>query len=115
MKGGNVFQALDQAKVARSALDLSHEHKTTFDMGQLIPISVFECIPGDIHKIGAAAVLRMQPMLLRYCTRLSCGITAFSYPIVFYSMTGKNSSLVGRMASQSYRYHYLSHRILRLR
>ena len=32
-------------------------------MGQLIPISCIECIPGDIHRIGAAAVLRMQPML----------------------------------------------------
>lgn len=62
-KSGNLFQALDKASISRSAFDLSHEHKTTFDMGQLIPISCIECIPGDIHRIGAAAVLRMQPML----------------------------------------------------
>lgn len=62
-KSGNLFQALDKAPISRSAFDLSHEHKTTFDMGQLIPISCIECIPGDIHRIGAAAVLRMQPML----------------------------------------------------
>jgi len=62
-KGGNLFQALDKAPISRSAFDLSHEHKTTFDMGQLIPISCIECIPGDVHRIGAAAVLRMQPML----------------------------------------------------
>jgi len=64
MKGGNVFQAVDRAPMARSAFDLSHEYKTTFDMGQLVPISVVECIPGDIHRsIGVAAVLRMQPLL----------------------------------------------------
>lgn len=62
-KSGNLFQALDKAPISRSAFDLSHEHKTTFDMGQLIPISCIECIPGDVHRIGAAAVLRMQPML----------------------------------------------------
>lgn len=62
-KGGNVFQAVDRAPVARSMFDLSHEYKTTFDMGQLVPISVIECMPGDIHRLGVAAVLRMQPML----------------------------------------------------
>lgn len=63
MKGGNVFQSLDKQRIAKSAFDLSHEHKTTFDMGQLIPILTMELIPGDSIRIGAAAVLRMQPML----------------------------------------------------
>jgi hypothetical protein len=54
---------MDRPRVARSALDLSHEYKTTFDFGQLIPVSTIECIPGDIFRLGAAAVLRMQPML----------------------------------------------------
>ena len=62
-KGGNLFQALDRPRIARSALDMSHEYKTTFDMGQLVPVLTMECIPGDIIRLGAAAVLRMQPML----------------------------------------------------
>jgi len=63
MKTDSVFTALDKAKGARSAFDLSHEYKTTFDMAQLIPIACLECIPGDFFKLGVAAVLRMQPML----------------------------------------------------
>jgi len=59
----SVFTELDKAKGARSAFDLSHEYKTTFDMAQLIPIACLECIPGDFFKLGVAAVLRMQPML----------------------------------------------------
>lgn len=59
----NPFSGQERAPMARSAFNLSHEHKTTFDMGQLIPISVFETIPGDIHHLGVGAVLRMQPML----------------------------------------------------
>lgn len=62
-KGGNLFQAVDRPRVARSAFDMSHEYKTTFDMGQLVPVLTMECIPGDIIRLGAAAVLRMQPML----------------------------------------------------
>ena len=62
-KGGNLFQALDRPRIARSAFDMSHEYKTTFDMGQLVPVLTMECIPGDIIRLGAAAVLRMQPML----------------------------------------------------
>lgn len=63
MKTDSVFTALDKARGARSAFDLSHEYKTTFDMAQLIPIACLECIPGDFFKLGVAAVLRMQPML----------------------------------------------------
>lgn len=80
MRGGNVFQALDQAKVARSALDLSHEHKTTFDFGQLVPISVFECIPGDVHRLAAAAVLRTQPMLAPILHTLKLRYYSFFVP-----------------------------------
>lgn len=59
----NIFQALDRPRLARSGFDLSHEHKTTFDMGQLIPISHFECIPGDVHKLSVSAVIRFQPLV----------------------------------------------------
>lgn len=59
----NIFSNQERAKVARSFFNLSHEYKTTFDIGQLIPISVVECLPGEIHRLGVGAVLRMQPML----------------------------------------------------
>lgn len=66
-KGGNVFQAVDRAPVARSMFDLSHEYKTTFDMGQLVPISVIECMPGDIHRLGVAAVCACSRCWRRFC------------------------------------------------
>ena len=76
----NLFSAVDTAKVARSALDLSHEYKTTFDMGKLVPILTMECIPGDVIRLGAAAVLRMQPMLAPILHRVKLRYYSFFVP-----------------------------------
>lgn len=79
--GGNVFNNLDRPRIARSALDLSHEYKTTFDMGQLIPILAMETIPGDvISNLGVAAVLRMQPMLAPILHTMKLRYYAFFVP-----------------------------------
>lgn len=42
--------------------DLSHDHMTTGKMGDLIPISCIECIPGDRHKIRTEGLVRLAPM-----------------------------------------------------
>lgn len=58
---GNVFSKVRIDRPGRSAFDLSHEIKLTCDMGQLIPICLMECIPGDIFKIAQQIVGRLQP------------------------------------------------------
>lgn len=58
-----VFEALDKQRMALSGFDLSHRHTTTFDMGEVIPIALLECIPNDRWDLGAATVLRMQPLV----------------------------------------------------
>ncbi|MCR5308187.1 MAG: hypothetical protein K6E24_04255 [bacterium] len=42
----------------RSKFNLSHSHKTTFDSGKLIPLSVMEVLPDDTFKIGISSVVR---------------------------------------------------------
>lgn len=58
-----VFENLDRPRVSLSGFDLSHRHTTTFDMGQVIPIALLEVVPNDRWDLGAAVVLRMQPLL----------------------------------------------------
>lgn len=43
----------------RSGFDLSHDIKTTFNTGDLIPVSVIEVLPGDTHSLDMSAVIRM--------------------------------------------------------
>ena len=57
------FENLDKPRISFSGFDLSHRHTTTFDMGQIIPIAVIECIPNDRFDLGASGVLRMQPLV----------------------------------------------------
>lgn len=76
----NIFNNVDRPKVRRSSLDLSHEYKTTQDIFDLIPISVIECVPGDVHKIGVASVLRLQPMLAPILQRIKVRFSSFFVP-----------------------------------
>lgn len=43
----------------RSGFDLSHDIKTTFNTGDLIPVSAIEVLPGDTHSLDMSAVIRM--------------------------------------------------------
>lgn len=57
------FENLDAPFIRRSGFDLSHRHTTSFDFGQVIPVALLECIPGDFFDLGAEMVLRMQPLV----------------------------------------------------
>lgn len=47
----------------RSKHNLSHYHLTTFDMGQLIPVSNLEILPGDSIQMQSSALIRVTPQL----------------------------------------------------
>lgn len=41
--------------------NLSHEHKTSFDMGLLVPVGCYEVLPGDTFKVSTSAIFRVAP------------------------------------------------------
>jgi len=57
------FKKTGGIRPGKSAFDLSFEHKTTCNMGELIPIAIKEALPGDVFSIGNEIVIRMQPMV----------------------------------------------------
>ena len=59
----SVFSSVLGNKVGRSVFDLSHVKRFTCDMGELIPVTFLECVPGDTFKIGMQCVTRFQPMV----------------------------------------------------
>lgn len=58
----NIFSSTPSPKIPRAKFDLSHEIKLDADAGQIIPIGLWETVPGDSFKIGAECVIRTIPM-----------------------------------------------------
>ena len=88
--GQNVFENTDSLKIKRSGFDLSHEYKTTHDFFDIIPISVVEAIPGDVHKIGVSGVLRFQPMLAPILHRIKMRFNSFFVPYRLLDVNWEN-------------------------
>lgn len=59
----NTFDAVAGYRPDRNRFDLSHDHLTTFNAGQLIPIAVIDCVPGDDHRITVDHLIRTMPLL----------------------------------------------------
>lgn len=62
----------------RSLFDLSHLVSTTIpNAGILIPLTYFECLPGDDHYISADAILRVMPQVVPLYSRQRLYLYAF--------------------------------------
>lgn len=57
------FSKLPSAEIQRSVFDRSSDHKTSFNVGDLIPFYVDEVLPGDTFDITTSKVVRSQTML----------------------------------------------------
>lgn len=57
------FSLAPNINIPRSINDSSFDHKTSFDVGQLIPLMWDEILPGQSMKLTLHSALRMQPMV----------------------------------------------------
>ena len=58
------FSMLPSADISRSRFDRSFDHKTTFNVGELIPFFVdLTVMPGDTFDITTSKVVRLQTLL----------------------------------------------------
>ena len=57
------FAHIPAPNVQRSVFDRSHSHKTSFNVGELVPIMCEEILPGDTVQISTAKVVRLQTLL----------------------------------------------------
>ena len=80
MKRGFLFNSVPAPKVGTSVFDLSHEHKLTCAMGQLVPVGVFEQIPGDIFTIKPSALIRTQALISPLMHRVDVSMNTFEVP-----------------------------------
>ena len=76
----NLFNSIKLFKPKKSAFDLSHDFKFSGDMGNIIPILVNECIPGDQYSISCEAMVRFAPMLAPIMHRVDVSMHYFFVP-----------------------------------
>lgn len=57
------FSEIPQVNIERSVFDRSSTHKTSFNVGELIPFYVDEVLPGDTFKVTTSKVCRLQTLL----------------------------------------------------
>lgn len=80
MKRGFLFNSVPAPKVGTSVFDLSHEHKLTCGMGNLVPVGLFEQIPGDIFTIKPSALIRTQALISPLMHRVDVSLNSFEVP-----------------------------------
>lgn len=67
-------------QIQRSAFDLSHGHKTTFDAGQLIPVLCLDVVPGDTFNIDATIFARLSTPIYPIMDNMKLDIHFFFVP-----------------------------------
>lgn len=80
MRKKNLFNSIKIDPNKRSVFDLSHDVKLTTNMGQLVPVMVLECLPGDTHRLGTETLLRMAPMVAPIMHRMDVVVEHFFVP-----------------------------------
>lgn len=76
----NIFKSVPVFKPKRNVFDLSHEHKSTFNMGKLYPILSLDCLPGDSFRCNTEIYLRFLPMLAPIMHRVNVYTHFFFVP-----------------------------------
>lgn len=74
----NFGEKMNQPKNPKSLFDLSHLSTMTIpNAGYVIPISQFECLPGDDHDIDVDCLLRVLPQVVPLYSRQRLYVYAF--------------------------------------
>ncbi|QKI28932.1 VP1 [Kummerowia striata gokushovirus] len=74
------FSRVPQADIPRSVFNRSHQFKTTFNSGLLIPIYVDEALPGDSFKLNVTTFARLATPVVPVMDNLYADVFFFFVP-----------------------------------
>lgn len=78
--GKNIFNSVQAEKPKKNVFDLSHDVKMSMKMGNLTPVLVTECVPGDSFQIGCDSLIRFAPMVAPVMHRMDVSVHYFFVP-----------------------------------
>ena len=76
----NLFNSIQLMKPKKNVFDLSHDVKLSAKMGNLVPVMVQECVPGDKFKIGCESLIRFAPLVAPVMHRMDVSMHYFFVP-----------------------------------
>ena len=74
------FSVMPSVSISRSRFARKSQHKTSFDLGQIIPIYVDEVLPGDTRSIDMASIVRMSTPIAPIMDNIYIDYFAFFVP-----------------------------------
>ena len=74
------FSVMPSVSISRSRFARKSQHKTTFNLGQLIPIYCDEVLPGDTRSLDIASLVRMSTPIAPIMDNIYLDIYAFFVP-----------------------------------
>lgn len=77
----SIFNTVPVTKLSRSIHNQSHQVKTSFDMGKLVPIMTELSMPGDSWRVGLEQFVRTMPMIAPVMDRMDIKVDAFFVPL----------------------------------
>lgn len=76
----NLFNTVQMKAPGKNRFDLTHDVKLSCDMGELVPVCIFDCVPGDHFHLGAEALIRFAPLVSPVMHRFNVSIHYFFVP-----------------------------------
>lgn len=75
------FAQVPTVRAPRSAFDRSHTYKTTLDSGKLVPIEIFDVLPGDSVNLNLTAFMRLTTPIVPFMDNLKATFFFFYVPL----------------------------------
>ena len=98
--GNYSFSVMPSVNISRSRFERKSQHKTSFNLGNIIPIYLEEVLPGDTHSLDMAALVRMSTPIAPIMDNIYLDFFAFFVPnrltwIHWKEFMGENSVSAG--------------------
>lgn len=74
------FNVMPSVSISRSRFARKSQHKTSFNMGQIVPVYVDEVLPGDTRSLDMASLVRMSTPIAPIMDNIYLDFFAFFVP-----------------------------------
>ena len=110
--GNYSFSVMPSVSISRSRFERKSQHKTSFNLGNIIPVYLEEVLPGDTHSLDMAALVRMSTPIAPIMDNIYLDFFAFFVPnrltwIHWKEFMGENSVSAG-IPMTTYKIPYIS-------
>ena len=74
------FSVMPSVSISRSRFERKSQHKTSFNLGDIIPVYCDEVLPGDTRSLDMAALVRMSTPIAPIMDNIYLDFFAFFVP-----------------------------------